>query len=60
MSGAPGQIVSLLSKNNVCRDNQIINILKNTPWVLFTTLSFLASGSDRRSLSNMLFFRTDH
>ena len=60
MLGAPCQIVSLLSKNNVWRDNQIINILKNTPWFLFTTLSFLASGSDRRSLSNMFFFRTDH
>ena len=60
MSGAPGQIVSLLSKNNVCRDNQIINILKHTPWFLFTALSFLASGSDRQSLSNIFFFRTDH
>ena len=61
MSCAPCQIVSLLSKNNVWHDNQIINILKNTPWFLFTTLSFLASGSDRRSLYiKHVFFRTDH
>ena len=59
MLGAPGQIVSLLSKNNFWRDNQII--LKNTPWFLSTTLSFSVSGSDRRSLYiKHVFFRTDH
>ena len=41
------------------RDSHIIDILKNTPWLCSVHFCTLVSGSDRQSLSNMLFSRTD-